>query len=239
MIEQWSSRRYADISSYTHSDLAPWMQEFGHSLLRDSMIDLVEALTLHRQPFERIIDFGCGVGDWTAEWARLAHTVIGVDASQSFLDEAERRGYASSQVRFELGDMRQHTDFRAGDMVCFGACLLYLEDHEIDRLFARMTAAQAQGDFVYIRVNCKHGDRPRHATHDARYRAVAEYLALFLRHGYEVKFMSASLGVVLIRLLTAKASTIERLHRWVGRPMRATRALVREWDHYNILLEKT
>src|SRR5262245_2143273 len=67
MIEQWRSRRYADIASYTHSELPPWFQEFAQSLFRDSMIDLVEALTLHRRPFERILDLGCGVGDWTVE----------------------------------------------------------------------------------------------------------------------------------------------------------------------------
>ena len=240
MIEQWRSRSYADIASYTHSGLPPWMQEFGQSLFRDSMIDLVEALTLHRQPFERIIDLGCGVGDWTVEWARLGNAVVGVDVSGSFLDEAERRGYASSQVRFELGDLRQHADFRAGDLVCFGACLPFVEDDELEGLFERMAAAQATGDFVYVRVNCRHGDRARHATEDARYRGVAEYLALFLRHGYELRFMETSLGVVLIRrlLLTLNATAIARVNRSIARPLRAARAFVREGDHYNFLLEK-
>ncbi|HZO14902.1 MAG TPA: class I SAM-dependent methyltransferase [Polyangiaceae bacterium] len=241
MIEQWRSRRYADIASYTHSGLPPWFQEFAQSLLRDSMIDLVEALTIDRQPFARIIDLGCGVGDWTVEWARLGHSVVGVDVSQSFLDEAARRGYASSRVRFELGDLREHADFRAGDFVCYGSCLAFVDDAELEKLFERMATAQAPRDFVYVRVNCRHGDRPRHATEDAKYRAVAEYLALFLRHGYELRFMETSLGVVLVRrlLITLNAAALSRVHRWFARPLRAARTLLVEGDHYNFLLEKT
>src|SRR6266705_5336367 len=53
------------------------------------------------KPGERILDLGCGTGHLTNQIAEAGAEVVGIDISQSMIEEA-RRLY--SRIRFEIAD---------------------------------------------------------------------------------------------------------------------------------------
>ncbi|GHV55465.1 SAM-dependent methyltransferase [Synergistales bacterium] len=53
-----------------------------------------------------ILEFGCGTGRYTREFARMGYQVHGVDLSEKMLIEAEERCGGVNNARFSHGDMR-------------------------------------------------------------------------------------------------------------------------------------
>ncbi|GHT02105.1 SAM-dependent methyltransferase [Synergistales bacterium] len=67
----------------------------------------VDALIKKNLPNARsMLEFGCGTGRYTIEFARLGYLVHGVDLSESMLVEAEEKSMGIGDMRFSCGDMR-------------------------------------------------------------------------------------------------------------------------------------
>lgn len=77
---------------------------------------------------KRVLDAACGVGYGTAELARVAREVIGVDVSEEAIAYARQR-YAGPNITFELGDVTQlpHPD-GSFDLVCSFETLEHVHD---------------------------------------------------------------------------------------------------------------
>jgi SAM-dependent methyltransferase len=61
--------------------------------------------------FNRVLDFGCGLGRLTQAWARRAETVVGVDISPPMIHSARRLAAALANVEFVLNDQTSLVDF--------------------------------------------------------------------------------------------------------------------------------
>ncbi|MDR1874825.1 MAG: class I SAM-dependent methyltransferase [Synergistaceae bacterium] len=53
-----------------------------------------------------MLEFGCGTGRYTREFARLGYSVHGVDFSENMLAEAKKKSGNIEGLRFSCGDMR-------------------------------------------------------------------------------------------------------------------------------------
>src|SRR5690242_1031899 len=60
------------------------------------------------RPGDRVLDIGCGAGQTTRDAARLASSVLGVDALAPAIERARRLAEDLPNVRFELGDAQVH-----------------------------------------------------------------------------------------------------------------------------------
>lgn len=60
---------------------------------------------LDPQPTDRVLDLGCGDGEFTANYLGFVKEVYGVDASSSFILSANHN-YGSSKTRFKVLDCR-------------------------------------------------------------------------------------------------------------------------------------
>jgi SAM-dependent methyltransferase len=65
----------------------------------EQMLNYLRRAGLPAEGFDRVLDFGCGVGRLTAALARYAKAVVGVDVSQGHLREA-----AHSMAEFGIGN---------------------------------------------------------------------------------------------------------------------------------------
>lgn len=64
---------------------------------------------LSPQPSDRILDLGCGDGQLTAQIARSAHSVLGLDASPSFISSAKQT-HTTKKCTFQLQDVTKLND---------------------------------------------------------------------------------------------------------------------------------
>ena len=123
----------------------------------------------------RAADLGCGPGELTALAAEqlAVDEMVGVDNSQAMLDKTAE--HASSNVRFEFGDIGSWTSDADLDLVLAAASLQWVPDHA--GVIARWTAALRPGGQIAIQVPAN-ADMPSHSV--ARQVAAREpYLTMF------------------------------------------------------------
>ncbi len=84
------------------------------------VVDLLEP-----QPGERILDLGCGTGHLTNQIATAGAEVIGLDKSQSMIEEA-RRLYPG--LRFEIADAAEFSFEQPFDAVFSNAAIHWMKD---------------------------------------------------------------------------------------------------------------
>ena len=99
----------------------------------------------------RILDAGCGQGTQAVRLARLGHRVVGVDASQTLLDDARRNAADESadvlaRLSFEHGDVLGLDQRLVGrfDLVCCHGVVMYLPRLQ-EAVAAVVTAARPGG----------------------------------------------------------------------------------------------
>ncbi len=118
-----------------------WVEQTPHE------VDFViEALQL--QGGERILDLACGFGRHALELAARGYTVVGVDITPAYIEEAQRRAQNLTHTTFICADIRDVTFCREFDVVLNLAdgAIGYLEsDAENLKIFDRIAAALQPG----------------------------------------------------------------------------------------------
>jgi len=96
---------------------------------------------------ERILDLGCGDGGITAELAELVPDglVVGIDASQSMIDSAEKT-HKAQNLRFDLMDINEIDFENEFDVVFSNATLHWIKDH--NKLLLNVCKALKAGGIV-------------------------------------------------------------------------------------------
>ncbi len=96
---------------------------------------------------ERILDLGCGDGGITAELAELVPDgfVVGIDASQSMIDSAQK-AHKAGNLRFDLMDINAIDFEDEFDIVFSNAALHWIKDHK--QLLANVYESLKAGGIV-------------------------------------------------------------------------------------------
>ena len=140
----------------------------------------------------RVLDLGCGNGDWTIALAERATRLTAVDYTAGLVDHCRQR-----LQRLDLLDRATvlHGDVAtvelAGpyDLIVFGAVAQYLTDDEIAHLLARISRALAPTGVLYLRTTiARHAERRAKQTTDyqAIYRSFDWYRKQLIDAGLEV-----------------------------------------------------
>ena len=111
--------------------LMPWNPEQYHKFQSERSAPFYDLLKLVEiKPQIKGIDLGCGTGELTRVLANtLPHSdVTGLDSSLQMLDSARAASYASSNLRFEQGELSQLTG--NWDLIFSNAAIQWCEDHE-------------------------------------------------------------------------------------------------------------
>ena len=89
---------------------------------REPFDQLVELVRPHSYPGMRIVDLGCGTGEWTRalHQALDARETVGIDSSDEMLSKAN--AFAGDGVRFERGDKTRYRSLRKIERFCGGNC---------------------------------------------------------------------------------------------------------------------
>ncbi len=117
----------------------PWNPEQYHKFQSERsapFYDLMELVEI--RPRIKAVDLGCGTGELTRVLADTLpeSDVTGIDSSEQMLHKAA--SYASSNLRFEQGDLSQLTG--NWDLIFSNAAIQWCEDHEklIPHFFSKL-----------------------------------------------------------------------------------------------------
>jgi predicted TPR repeat methyltransferase len=137
--------------------------------------------------FRRVVDLGCGTGDWAELLAPIADEIVVADVSPGFVDQAAERLRRLSHPRWrgECCDVRRFDDLGGADLVFVGGVLMYLDEPDVLALLQKVRAGMDPNGIVCQRDWCATGigapelrtDHPGFFSvhrRPLRYRALAE-----------------------------------------------------------------
>jgi len=244
--EYWSRLKYGNISTCTLSSVPAWYQEAFQSLFRDIMIQCIRE-TLGRPRLFKVVDMGCGPGDWSIKFLDFSERVIGVDINPDFIDTARRLALAnpnSENIEFMCMDLLDFRNYRQADLICMGACLQYLDNDELEVLLGRLSAELPRGAMIYVRTTITNPFRSTHQTAIGYFRSRREYQERFRRHDFQTVEACHSRSLIPSRIIKDFfTGTSLRNARILTAPVwllsRLFRCLRHRTDFYNWLLVKT
>jgi SAM-dependent methyltransferase len=111
---------------------------------------------LDRPRFKRVVDLGCGRGEWSALFAPLADEVFACDVAEPFVAETRARldQLRHTSWHVEQADLRSYHVPRGIDLAYVGAVLLYLRDDAVRDVLYRVRRASVPNALVFVREWC-------------------------------------------------------------------------------------
>lgn len=134
----WFFNRQALELSFQHYR---WDQ---HPMRRDSAAFLLGGL----QPGQRVLDLGCGVGDLSALIAPRVGRVVGIDHSESRIQEAKAK-HKLGNLEFQCGDAFEYVDAAATD---FDVLILTHVLEHLDDAHSFLVRCRERFESVFIEV---------------------------------------------------------------------------------------
>ncbi len=157
-------------------------------------------------PTARVLDVGCGAGNWTEVLAARYARVLGVDWSAAMLAAARARLAAWPNVELLQGDVTRALPDGPFELIFVGGVCMYLGDDEVARLLGELRARLGGAGLLLLRESTvRRGRRLARGRYQAVYRTVAAYedccaraglrvVATRLNRGYESFEMAADLA---------------------------------------------
>lgn len=117
----------------------------------DEMVDWLGQLGLPTR-WDRVLDFGCGVGRLSQALAAHADEVVGVDIAPSMLATARQLDRSAGKIRFVLNDAADLSQFPDGhfDLVYSALVLQHLPRPAIDRYLAEFLRILRPGGVAVV-----------------------------------------------------------------------------------------
>lgn len=136
-------------------------EEIAYQVKRETPVVLGEARndqqSFHLQEMipldiERVLDFGCGAGCWSARIAELYPwvEVTGVDAGAEFITKA-KRSYADKRVKFEVGDF-ENLSYADATFDCVYADNTLEHSFDLERAFSEIRRVLRPGGSLVAAV---------------------------------------------------------------------------------------
>ena len=127
----------------------------------------------------RVLDVGCGSGNWTEVLATRYAAVTGIDQSTAMADAARRRLAAARNVRILTGDVLTDLPDEQFDLIFVGGVCMYLNDDDVETLLRCLAERLRHGGTMILRESTvRRGRRVARGAYQAVYRSVSDYRAL-------------------------------------------------------------
>lgn len=159
-----------------------------------------------RPRYARVVDLGCGPGDWSELFAPLADEVHACDVAPAFVEQARARlaGHAAAHVA--VSDITSFEIPRGADLVYFGAVLCYVTDDDVRDLLRRVRDVAAPGAHVVIRDYCTFNFGRRTVNQKADYYSVH-------RPARELRAMASDAGLTCLEMRSSPSIYGEMMGR--------------------------
>lgn len=135
----------------------------------------------------RVLDVGCGAGNWTTIFAARYGEVVAIDQSVAMIESAKQQLAGVENVRLIIGDVRTNLPAEQFNLIFVGGVCMYLNDDEVEALLSELCRRLSPRGFIILRESTvRRGRRVRRGEYQAIYRTVERYRELCERAGARV-----------------------------------------------------
>lgn len=140
-----------------------------------------------------ILDIGCGIGRWCANFKDEFASYCGIDGSSKFIEE-DKALYTTSQCEFiceQLKDLKAQNFSKTFDLVIITGVLMYLNDDIVDKLLHELAQLVNPHGVIYIQESVSLLDerltlkdffsKELQSSYNAIYRMISEYENSFMK----------------------------------------------------------
>jgi SAM-dependent methyltransferase len=128
-----------------------------HAWTRDMLARwTLQRVTADRRRFRRVVDLGCGRGDWLAQFAPHGDELFACDVSDVFVEQTRARLAGIDHPAFEVtrAELETYGIPRELDLAHLGCVLTYMADRDAADTFVRVREAAARDALVVVRDWC-------------------------------------------------------------------------------------
>jgi 2-polyprenyl-3-methyl-5-hydroxy-6-metoxy-1,4-benzoquinol methylase len=138
----------ANVDLLTQAGVSDYLTDASYAQVFDYLTQYVRMMGNQRL---RILDLGCGSGNWSRRFAKCGNYVLGVDLSETVIELA--RKYTPPEmdnVQFVVGDILKIVSERIGtfDIIFFGGVLHHMDSSEINRIIEFLPRLLSAGGYV-------------------------------------------------------------------------------------------
>jgi cyclopropane fatty-acyl-phospholipid synthase-like methyltransferase len=171
----------------------PELLELKINLERERIFSL-----LTFEPSMRVLDLGCGYGDWAFRFAPHVREVIGVEYANSMyeLAEAEKRRHGAPNVRFVNCPAEEYRSSFPFDLVWVSGLFVYMTDRQAESLLKELPFLSTTGGLLLVRDGTSILEQ-RHILDGKFSEHLKEYYSAVYRTRDEYIGMFSSIGFVL------------------------------------------
>ena len=136
---------------------------------------------------DRLLDFGCGNGEYTEQLAAHCGSAVGIDVSTPLIEAARARTRPDTIVRYEVGETPP-TDEHFDVVSCMGVLVCLLSDTEFVACIEALARCVRPGGTLLLRETLSWGDAQLVEQDDyvAHYRTPLDYLRPLATEGIEL-----------------------------------------------------
>ena len=136
---------------------------------------------------KRILDLASGIGRFTRDFSSKAHHVTSVDFTPAFVKKNRRDHRDCPNVEYICSDvMNLSFNNNSFDLIFCNWLLIYLDDHEVARLFERVNRWLQADGALFFRESCNLvRTKSRSPGYFAHYRTMREYDE-FLKNNFQI-----------------------------------------------------
>jgi SAM-dependent methyltransferase len=160
-----------------------------------------------RRRYRKVVDIGCGHGDWSELFAPIADEVYACDVAPAFVEQTRSRLARHRAVRVDVSDVRGYAIPDGADLVYLGAVLMYLDDDAVIEVLRRIRRAVAPGAHVIVRDWCAF-NLGRHMEYDC-----GDYFSIH-RRPEELRSLAEQVGLQCLEIRSSPSIYAEVLSRW-------------------------
>lgn len=210
-------------------------------LLREGVVDLMASRGQTR--WGRVLDAGCGLGDWALRLASHAEEVVAFDCNEAFVHRATAAAAARGvrNLRAHVGGLEElERVAEAGpfDLILLAAVLSCLDDEPMASVLRAVRGALSPRGQVYVRASVSNRPFEQRLTRTmfAVYRMPSTYEEAFRKAGFEWDAPCTSEALVLRGARALAPGPLGSLLRWTEAPLgRAAGRLQRRIDQVGYL----
>jgi len=136
----------------------------------------------------RILDVGCGVGNWSLELASMGAEVVGVDFSEEMIKIAKRR-IGKHPVNFVLASVEEvELEPESFDTIlCITVLQHILSDERLSAAVKNIVRACRQGGIIVVLESCLEKDTSSHLSSYQILRSKRMYIDIFRKNGAQLE----------------------------------------------------
>ncbi len=204
---------YATVSSYWSkakpSIMGPYMMDgFGFPASAgkyrfDAECEIVQRLIRNAKidSVGTVLDLGSGVGFWAEYFAREFEKVIAIEASPPLYEAMVTRCSQYLNATLINDDVLGFEPNDRYSIIFLGGMLMYLNEDDVIRLFAKLTPFLEPGGIVLCRESTvRSGTLTRQGDYQVVYRSVQTYSSLFAKCGLSIDHVELNTPYYLMQL---------------------------------------